>query len=778
MVIGLLFGVCNAFSQNNNLLITVKDALTGEHLPNASVIYGEGKGVTTNDNGEAVINADKELLEIEVSYLGYKSIKRIVNLTRKKNIVFSLQPLAIQTNEIIINAENDQLRLRNNETGITRLNISELSDLPDLLGETDVLKSIQLLPGVQSGGEGSTGFLVRGGSIDQNLILMDGIPIYNSSHLFGFFSIFNPYTVSGLTFIKSGFSARYGGRVSSVLDIQSKMPARDKPSFESSIGLLSTAVSLDQPVVKKKLGFKISARRTYIDLLSKMFFSEQSDIRKQTDYYFGDLNLIADYLPGEKDRLTLTAYAGVDDFNYSGKNEFSNQIHWNNTLGGLNWKHTFNKALFTETLVYLTDYEINFGAILNTYDLDIYSSIRDLGIKNDWSLDLPGAKHSLTFGMQFIDHRFVPNNFDIFVDDEPLETGQKSRLYGFEGGAYVEDDFDVNEKLSLRVGLRYNFYQQNGPFTRYISDENYILEDTITYGTGEQVQWYGNFEPRFSTRYLLNDNSALKFSLDLTSQYIHLAPISSVSLPTDVWVPSSSYIKPQSATQYSLVYNTNIDDQYEASASLYYKKMNKLVEYRNGVVLGYGAGYNYDDNFVFGNSDSYGLELFLSKTVGQTTGWISYMLSKTDRKFEELNDGQPFPAKYDRRHNINFTLSYELNDRWTLSGLFVYSTGNALTIPVGRYVINGNVINDYAGRNNFRMPPYNRLDLSAELKSKPGKKIQSSWVFSIYNVYSRQNPYYIYFDIEGDLNEYNLEIEPKQVSLFPVLPSISYKIKL
>lgn len=778
LVISAIFWIVSGTVLQAQDMFQVKiiDAVSGDALPHASVVLPDGRGVVADTRGMVVLPVTLDSLLVTVHFLGYEPFTGIA-FRQSPPFVIRLQPVPIQAEEVVITGEAPD-GVEAVQTGVQRLKVEEMNALPVFMGETDILKTVQLLPGVQAGSEGNTGFFVRGGSVDQNLILLDGIPIYNPSHLFGFFSMFNPYSIRELELTKSGFPARYGGRVSSVLDIKTIRPDMENYRYRATVGLVAASASVEGPLLKGKAAQHLAVRRTYIDLLAKAVFPDDSQIRNQTNYYFGDVNYKLDFNLSAKDRITATAYHGVDEFNYVGKNNFINKTRWTNSLAGLEWGRVFNRSLSQHTSVYWSSYRINFGAGLNNYSLDIFSEIQDLGLKNDWYYEeiLPG--HNLSFGVQGAYHRFTPNNFDIRVSDEPISEGPNEQLFGWTGSAYLEDDFSLSDRLAGRIGFRYNFYRQVGPFTRYMSDENHQLTDSVSYAANEKVVQYNTWEPRIALRYKLGAAAALKASLDFSSQFVHLAPISSVSLPTDIWVPGSQLIRPQKAVQYALEYARNVGENVEVSAGAYFKNMKNLVEYRNGVVLGYGTGYNYDDNFVFGDSESYGAEFFIKKSSGMTTGWISYTLSKTTRYFEELNQGRAFPAKYDRRHDLSLTLNHELSERWAVSGVFVLATGNALTMPVGRYVIEGNVINDYGGRNNFRMPAYHRADLSVTYKSKPGTKWKSEWVLSVYNAYNRQNPYYIYFDIRGDLDEFQLEIEPVTVALFPILPSLSYKISL
>jgi hypothetical protein len=415
-------------------------------------------------------------------------------------------------------------------------------------------------------------------------------------------------------------------------------------------------------------------------------------------------------------------------------------------------------------------------ASINNYNFNIFSDIRDHGIT--WQLDLKKKKHAIAFGVNYTYHRMSPNNVQASTEDVALDLNSNVQLYADEASVYVNDKITLSEKIEVNAGLRFTGFSHLGDFTRYTVDNNLQILDTITYEKNERIVTYANAEPRLALRYSLNSSSSLKISYDKNYQYMHMAPLSSASLPMDVWVTSSRVVKPQSADQFSAGYFRNfLQNTMESSFVVYYKNMHNQMEYRDGVIIGYSKGFNYDDNFVFGKGTSYGAEVMLRKNSGRINGILSYTLSRTTREFEQLNQGRSFPAKYDRLHDASVMANFVASPKWTFSGVFVYGTGNALNLPIARYVIQGNIVNEYGPRNSFRMPAYHRLDLSATYVAHKSKRIESAWIFSVYNVYNRRNPYYIYFETDGNLQEYKLETSLKQVSLFPVLPSVTYRLK-
>lgn len=755
----------------------VTDAESTEPLIGVSVlILDNQKGVSTNEQGYYELHLKEGAYEIRFSYIGYAERIVSINLTHNEWIEVKLQPESIETGEVMISGRRPEENVVRHIDQIT-LSKKEMSTLPYLLGQADPLKALQLLPGVQSNGEGNNGIFVRGGSIDQNLILFDKTPIYNTGHLFGFFSLFNHSIIDQVNLIKGGIPASYGGRLSSILEINSRKGDFQKFKGEGTIGIVSGNFTLEGPIVKDKSSFIISGRRTYIDLLSKMITKEPTIFDTGIDYFFDDLNARVDVKLSGKDQLALSAFSGTDDFLFQGKNSLSNSIRWKNYTASLHWEHFYNQENYHSTTIYASRYKMDFSAGINSYVFNIHSSIEDYGAKTEWVIGSV-RNHQISFGAEYIKHALIPNNMKARGADLEFSFTEQEKLHNQEEALFIHDEFQLSKKITLSGGLRLSAYQQLGPFTRYISDESMTLQDTASYQKGEIIQSYWNLDPRVSIVYRLNENASLKASYDKMHQYLHMAPVSSVSLPTDVWVPSSARLKPQQGSQYSLGYFRNFaNNSLETSVTGYYKSMNRQIEYRDGVIVGYSKGYNYDDSFIFGKGSSYGLELFLKKQKGNLTGWLSYTLSRTTRHFEEINQGKSFAAKYDRLHNFSWVNNYKLSKRWSFSAVFTYSTGNALTLPVGRYIINGNIINEYQGRNTFRMPAYHRMDISATYTAKKGAYFQSYWIFSIYNLYNRKNPYYIYFDTKGNVNDYYLEVSLEKVSLFPIIPSVAWQFQ-
>ena len=780
----LLFFTCvNSFAQIKHTISGyVQESESGENLIGVS-IYDKNtfKGTVTNQYGFYSLTLEEGNYEIIYSFIGLQSITKNVNLNEDTRINISLKSDAIITEEVIVTGEKLDKNVSSSKMSQVKIEVNNIKQLPVILGEVDVLKSAQLLPGITSNGEGSSGLYVRGGGPDQNLILLDEAVVYNASHLFGFFSVFNADAIKDINIIKGGMPAEYGGRLSSVLDISMKDGNNKKYQADGGIGLLSSRLTLQGPIQKEKSSFILSGRRTYIDVLSQPFLNREDPETGEPNafagsgYYFYDLTTKINYRISDKDRLYLSGYFGRDVFSFANSdNGFAIEIPWGNATGSLRWNHLFNDKLFMNTSVIFSDYRFEFNLAQSDFEFKIFSGINDWNTKVDF-LYQPNQRHTIKFGTNYTYHIFTPGNATGRSGDVEFAPDEIFRQYSNEGALYFSNDFELSDEIKINAGIRYSSFQHRGD----INILKYIQND-LTFNSDN----YRNIEPRFSLRYKLNTTSSLKTSYTENYQYIHLASTSSVSLPTDLWVPSSTVIKPKFSRQYAIGFFKNLkDNMYETSLEAYYKEMTNLIEYREGFLPEDNTNQSSDNSFTFGEGNSYGIELLLKKNQGKTTGWIGYTLSKTTRYFDEVNNGISFPAKYDRRHDLSITATHKLSKSWVLSGVFVYATGNAITLPTERYVIGGDVYTQFTSRNGYRMDPYHRMDIGATYTpSKKKKKFKSTWNFSIYNVYSRKNPYFIYFALEGleddgeNQNIQNGNVEPKayQVSIFPILPSVTW----
>jgi hypothetical protein len=689
---------------------------------------------------------------------------------------FELLPKSASIGEVVIYTKRRDANVKNAQMGKIDLSINQIKNIPAFMGEVDVLKAIQLLPGVRNAGEGNAGFYVRGGGPDQNLIMLDDAVVYNTGHLFGFFSIFNSDAIKNTSLIKGGMPAQYGGRLSSVLDIAMKDGNMNKTQVDGGIGLIASRLSIQGPIKKDKASYMISARRTYVDVLVKPFISKSSAFYG-SGYYFYDLNAKVNYRFSEKDRLYLSGYFGRDVFNFNNaKRSFKSNIPWGNSTATLRWNHVFSRRLFANTTLVFNDYKFRFAAAQNDFNIALASGIRDGNAKIDFDY-YPLPKHKMKFGGLYTFHKFIPNVVSGQQDSTVFQPNNESVKYANETALYVQDDWDLSDKIKINYGLRWSSFTQVGPFTKFERDADGNKIDSTTYKSFEPVKSYGGLEPRLTVRYALNDETSLKFAINRNYQYIHLVSNSGNTLPTDLWVPSTYIVKPQISWQYAAGFFKNFNDnKFETSLELYYKDMRNQVDYKEGYTP---SLRDPELDFVFGKAWSYGAELFVHKTRGRLNGWIGYTLSWTWRKFPDLNEGEKFPAKYDRRHDVSVVANYELNKKWRLGAVFVYGTGNATTLPERFYFIDGVLTQEYSKVNQYRLDAYHRLDLAATYTPVPKrkKKVQSSWVFSIYNVYSHLNPYFIYFDQTGNLQNGDLQVQAKQVSLFPILPAVTWNFK-
>jgi len=588
--------------------------------------------------------------------------------------------------------------------------------------------------------------------------------------------------------------ANFGGRMSSVLEVSMNEGNNKKFRVKGGIGAISSRITVEGPLKKNKGSFVLSGRRTYIDLIMKAAISDTSPFAGSS-YFFYDMNLKMNYKLGDKDRLYLSGYYGKDEFNFGNiEDGFSVDMPWGNGIAALRWNHLFSSRLFMNVTGTYTNYLFKFGSAQDQFRFELNSGISDWGGKVDFSY-YPSTRHTLKWGLDYTFHTFTPISVSAESNDVEFDTGLAQKLISHESAAYVLDEFDLNEKIKINAGIRYSTFQHVGPFTRYLKGDGISTQDsTRTYEKGDLIQFYHGLEPRISGRIKLNKNSSIKAGYAYNYQYVHLTSLSAVSLPTDVWYPTTSKAKPQQGWQTSLGYFKNFNqNMFETSIELYYKGLKNLIEYKEGALPNDNVNDNTDNLLVFGTGWSYGTEFFIKKKKGKFTGWIGYTWSKTERKFPDLNNGVPFPAKYDRRHDLSVILSYKLNERWVFSSAFIYATGNTLTLPSSWYVQDQDLLFNYGPRNSTRMAPYHRLDLSATWYSKAykeqknletgetikvKKKVRSNWAFSIYNVYNRANPYFLYVDNDGDFFSGNFDISIKQVTLFPIIPSVTWNFEL
>lgn len=778
----LLFFVAGFQAGAQTISGSIKDSSNNEVLIGATIKLDDGStGVATDANGFYSINVSPGLHTLVISYLGYGSKTVTVNVTGNLTLNHQLAQTSVQAKEAIVIGDRTNRNVTSTEMSTIEITGAQIKSLPVIFGEPDVLKAITLLPGIKSGGEGGGGFYVRGGGPDQNLVLMDDAVIYNPSHLLGFLSVFNTDAVRNMEIIKGGMPANYGGRLSSILNVNLLEGSDQKYKVNGGVGLIASRLMVEGPIKKGKSGFMIAGRRTYIDALAAPFLS--SDL-KGNGYYFYDINLKFHYNIGTKDRLVFSGYFGRDIFSFKSPN--NQQVRfgagWGNAFANLRWNHTFNKKLYVNTMLIYNRYDLSSEFDFSGNGFTISSGLHDWTFKHEYYYT-PSSKHTIKFGGQYIYHTFVPGIATGQIDT--IKIDQKiNKQYAHEAALYAMDEFKIGSRLTINMGLRGVLFTQVGPFTERNFDADGIeVAQGRSYKSGEPIVTYPKLEPRFAATYLINSSTSVKASFTQTYQFIHLATTSGAMFPVDLWVPSSKKVKPQLAYQYAAGFFKNFNDNmFETSVETYYKPMHNQIEFKPGAQLFFNQ--NLENEMIFGQGEAYGIELFVKKKAGRLTGWVGYTWSRALRQFDELNNGKTFFFRYDRTHDMSLVASYQFNKKWSGTLVFVYGTGNAATLPTGRfpyrvgYDITKNqprltFIDVYDKINDFRLPAYHRMDISFTYINKQTEKFESSWNFSIYNVYSRANPYFIYFVPDLDAQK----VRAYMVYLFPILPSVAWNFK-
>lgn len=740
---------------------TVKSAETGEALIGAYIIVKDLKntGATSNAYGFYSLTLPRGRYTIQVQEVGFRSLVDSLVLDRNTVHNFDLATEVIKVGEVVVTGERTDRNVSAPEMSTIKVAMADVKVMPALLGERDVLKTIQLLPGVKAAGEGNTGYFARGGGIDQNLIMLDEAPIYNPSHALGFVSVFNADAIKDVKLMTGDIPAEYGGRLSSVLDIRSNDGNMKEFGGSAGIGLLAARGMVEGPIVKDQGSFIVAARRTYADMFLRL--STDTTINR-TGLYFYDINAKANYTLGENDRVFLAGYFGRDNFNYPNVVSFD----WGNATATARWNHLFSGQFFSNTTITYSDYSYTNGVGVTTNQYEITSGIRDINGKIDFQYFL-SANNSLKFGVNGIYHTFHPGA----VTAGPTSSVNIASLadeYALETAAYLSHQTEIVPGVALDYGLRVSAFRLLGPGRAYTYDEYGDISSTTEYPSGANITTYTGVEPRAAVKLPLDETSSVKVAYTRTAQYLHLLSNSTVSNPSDLWVPSTTNVKPQYANQYALGYFRNFDENaFEVSVELYYKDMQNQIEYRKGADLQLNP--LVEAQLVYGRGWSYGAEFLLRKHTGPVSGWLTYTLSRTMQQFPEINGGEAFPARQDQTHNVSLVLMYEHSPTWTFSAVWVYNTGASVTFPAGNYWIDGRLVPYYTSRNGYRMPAYHRLDLSATWKLGEHSNLN----FSIYNAYNRMNPYAIYF---RQMKSDPTKTEAMQITLFPFIPSVTYNL--
>jgi len=766
----LAFGLASYAQDKQSFTIsgTIKDAGTGETLIGANVLLYATKQASTLTNayGFFSINAKEGTYKMSVSFTGYITDTATIAIDKNREFFIGLQSKNIQLDVVVVNSKNKNENIAKAIMGVDKLNMTEMNKIPVLLGERDILKTLQLMPGYKSAGEGNSGFNVRGGGTEQNLILLDEAPVYNASHLFGFFSTFNSDAIKDVSVYKGGMPAQYGGRLSSVVDIKMKDGNQKKLDIEGGLGAIASRINVSAPIVKDKGSFILSARRTYADAFLGLI--KDTGQGKQSLYFY-DINLKANYKISKKDRLFLSGYFGRDELVLG--NQFSTD--WGNKTATLRWNHIFGNSLFSNTSLIYSNFDYKVRVKFGSDEFRIFSKIEDFNFKQDFDWNISN-KSKLRFGGNIINHTIAPGAV-VFATSTGGAAKPVQNRFSNESALYVSHELKATYKLEIIYGLRASNLAVKGAGNFYSYDKAGNIIATTSYAKGKTVVSYFNLEPRFSASYKLTELSSLKASYNRNVQNLHLITNATSNAPYDVWLPSTNNIKPEIADQYAIgFYKNSNQGMYEFVSEIYYKALENQIDYRNAaIILG---NDNVESELLYGTGRAYGLEMMMRKKTGRLTGWVGYTLSKVEKKIEGINNGDYFNARQDRTHDISIVGMYDVNKRWSVSATWVYTTGNAVTFPTGKYEANGQTVFLYSDRNGARFPAYHRLDLGATLEARKNKKrrYQSSWTFGVFNAYGRQNAYTITF--RENKND-PAKSEAVRTSLFSFVPSVTWNFK-
>lgn len=772
VILKILLISFQVMGQNFTISGYMKDKANGEGLIGATAYIEElGTGVVSNVYGFYSISLPKGSYSVTYSYIGFEEQIQQVDLTQSRSMNIMLEPSIKEIEEVVVTSERKDKNVEGVDMSMQKLPVKMIQKLPSFMGEVDVIKSVQLLPGIQSGGEGSSGLYVRGGGPDENLMVLDEAPVYNASHMLGFFSVFNSDAVKDIQVYKGGIPAEYGGKISSVIDIRMNDGNSQQFNIKGGIGNISSRLTVQGPIIKDKWSYIISGRRTYADLIGKMVGIDQL---KNNKLYFYDLNGKTNVQIGKKDRIYLSAYTGDDYFSFGE----SMYMRWGNLTGTLRWSHVFGDKLFSNTSLIYSNYEYNLGVPENTSSqFDWSSQIADYNLKEDitWFIN---PQNKVNAGLNIIYHHFEPGKIE--AGEQSFYSNIELTQYNaIESAVYLSNEQKVGSRVTLKYGLRYSLFQQvgEGSVREYLDPENPKTNEIVDVKKYDQWEligpFKGHFEPRLGIKYTLDRSSSLKASYNRMVQNLHLISNTNSPTPLDIWLPTSTYIKPLIADQIALGYFRNfMDNAIETSVEVYYKYMKNVLDYKDGAEL--FLKEDLETELLTGDGYAYGLELLVKKQQGNLTGWIGYTLARSMRKVPGINDGKEYPSSYDRTHDVSIILSYALGPRWTLSANWVYATGNPTSYPTSKYTVQGNTMYYYTDRNSSRIPDYHRLDLSAtyDFKKNDHRRYKQSLNISLYNVYMRHNAYSVTFR----QNEDNPNIsEAVQISIIgTIIPSVTY----
>lgn len=733
----------------------------------------------SDQNGKFSLKISPSPTPLIISALGFKTEFLTISAKSDTTIFVQLSVVAQQIEKIEIIAQNTTPNIDKTQTGIAKISTKEIALLPSFFGTTDIVQAIKLTPGIQSTGDMNAGMYVRGGSNGQNLILLDNMPLYNPTHLLGLTSVFNSNLVANAEIHKSAVPAEYGNRASSVLKIETIKTDNQQQFLKTNVGLLTSGFALADNFAKQKGKILLGARRSSFDIIQKNirpYLKKQNQFIHNTNYFFFDLNAKAEYRWSAKNAINIQLFSGADKYDMQSKtSQFANQMQWANQSAALVWKHRIHQLHSLEAMVGLTAYYFKLNAGFADVSLGLTNQIQDVFYKilfRNHSL----KNHQLTYGFSFTNHNVVPNKLMAKASDFDFFNSKNYRAE--HAGLFLQNKMKLSEQLNVLAGVRTNYFRHKGPFTLYTPNPISPFPDSVLFLKNQTIESFFAPEAHIAANFRIDAQNALKLSLAHNVQFLHLISVGSVSLPADIWLPSSRNILPEKISQTAFgYYRQSQNNSIEASAEIYFKHLANQTMFKEGLLN------NFTNNDLAlqldrGTGTSYGFELFIKKITGKLTGWISYTLSETQLRFPNINNNSIFPAKYDKTHNLAFITAYKFNVKWNLSALWTFSTGNAITMPDGRYMIQGNVLNHYTAINAQRMPNYHRLDVSVNYKKTTKRNNQNIWSVGLYNAYNRANPYYIFFEIRGNLEQYYLDIEKQEMSLFPILPYIAWSINL
>ncbi|MGK2864460.1 MAG: TonB-dependent receptor [Chitinophagaceae bacterium] len=743
---------------------TITSKAKGETIIGATIRAGR-QNTISNDYGFYSVTVPKGDYVLEVSSAGFQTFTKEISVTSDILLDIPLADFIKDLDEVIINSSSRSRSLASPQMGVEKLTTNDIKYIPVLLGERDILKVVQLLPGVKSAGDGNSGFFVRGGAADQNLILLDEAPVYNASHLLGFFSTFNSDAIKDMTMYKTGMSAQYGGRLSSVLDIKMNEGNNQDYNVSGGIGLISTRLNVEGPIQKNKSSFLVTGRRTYVDAFLKL--SKDSTVNSN-NLSFYDFNAKANYIVGKKDRLYISGYFGRDQLGVG--NTFG--LAWGNGTGTVRWNHIFGPKFFSNTSLIYSNYNYKISIRSGATDFDIFSQIRDWNLKNELQYYVDG-RNNLRFGFNSIFHTIRPGEITA-TSASSINSSRLQKRYSLENAIFASNTWKASDNVNITYGFRLSAFSILGKGDFYGIDPLGRVIDTFSYSKGEIVKTYLNAEPRLAVSYQLNPVTSVKASYVRNVQNLHLISNSTTSSPTDKWLASTNIVKPEISDQVSLGFYKNLfNNQYEISTEVYFKTMQNQVDYKDGADVFINSDA-IETQLLFGKGRAYGMEWLIKKKAGKFNGWISYTLSKTERKIAGISNNNWYNAKQDRTHDIALVGIYQLNKKWTLSANWIYYTGSAVTFPAGKYRIDDQTVYYYTERNAYRMPAYHRLDIGATWLLKQKKKFSSELTISLYNAYGRENAYTIEFRDNKDDPD---KTEAVQTALFKYIPSVSYNFK-